>query len=216
MHVKICCIQSIAEAEMAVSAGASLVGLVGAMPSGPGPIDDAAIAAVTRWAPPGVSTVLLSSETTARGLIAHVARCRPQVLQIVDTPAPNAYAALRAAHPALKLMQAIHVEGMDAIDQALAIEDDVDAILLDSGRPSAAIKELGGTGRAHDWAISARLVDAVRKPVFLAGGITPGNVAGAIREVRPFGVDLCTGVRTHGRLDRKKLDAFFAAVGMAA
>ena len=211
MRVKVCCIQSVAEARIAVEAGADLLGLVGAMPSGPGPISDETVAEVSGWAPPGVASVLLSSETTADKLIAHVARCRPAVLQIVDDPEPGARAALRAAHPGVKLMQVIHVEDEGAIDAAKAAED-ADAILLDSGRPSAAVKELGGTGRAHDWSISARLVKAVDRPVFLAGGLTPENVGEAIREVRPYGVDLCSGVRTDDRLDAAKLREFMKAV----
>ena len=198
---------------MATAAGASLLGLVGAMPSGPGPISDDAIAEICAWAPPGVETVLLSSETTAEGLVAHAARCRPSVLQIVDAPEPGAYAALRAAHPALKLMQVIHVEDDGAIVQAKAAEAELDALLLDSGRPSAAVKELGGTGRTHDWTVSARLVEAVRKPVFLAGGLSADNVAEAARRVRPYGLDLCSKVRTNDRLDAEKLAAF---MGMAA
>lgn len=198
---------------MAAAAGASLLGLVGAMPSGPGPISDDAIAEICAWAPPGVETVLLSSETTAEGLVAHAARCRPSVLQIVDAPEPGAYAALRAAHPALKLMQVIHVEDDGAIVQAKAAEAELDALLLDSGRPSAAVKELGGTGRTHDWTVSARLVEAVRKPVFLAGGLSADNVAEAARRVRPYGLDLCSKVRTNDRLDAEKLAAF---MGMAA
>mgnify|MGYP000156017455 CR=1 FL=1 len=152
MHVKICCIQSIAEARMAADAGASMLGLVGAMPSGPGPISDARIAEIAVAVPANIASVLLSSETTAEGLVAHSARCRPDILQIVDAPVPEAYEALRLAHPAMKLMQVIHVEGADAIDQALAVEADVDVIVLDSGRPPAQVREIGGTGRAHAWA----------------------------------------------------------------
>lgn len=200
---------------MAAAAGASLLGLVGAMPSGPGPISDDAIAEVCRWAPPGIETVLLSSETTADGLVAHAARCRPSVLQIVDDPEPGAYAALRAAHPALKLMQVIHVENDGAIARARAAAAHVDAILLDSGRPSAAVKELGGTGRTHDWSVSARLVQAVARPVFLAGGLSADNVAEALRQVRPYGVDLCSKVRTEDRLDQAKLTAFMNSVQAA-
>lgn len=211
-RVKICCIQSVAEAELAIAAGASLIGLVGAMPSGPGPISDDKIAEICRWAPPGVETVLLSSETTADGLTAHAARCQPSVLQIVDGPNPDAYAALRTAHPSLKLMQVIHVEDGTAIERARIAAAHVDAILLDSGRPSAMVKELGGTGRTHDWAISARLVAAVAKPVFLAGGLSAENVAEAVRQVRPYGLDLCSKVRTDDRLDQAKLTAFMKAV----
>ena len=214
-RVKICCIQSVAEAEIAIAAGASLIGLVGAMPSGPGPISDERIAEICRLAPPGVETVLLSSEITAYGLTAHVARCQPSILQIVDDPDPDAYAALRTAHPSLKLMQVVHVEDEAAIDQARTAARHVDAILLDSGRPSATVKELGGTGRTHNWAISARLVAAVDKPVFLAGGLDAGNVAEAVAQVRPYGLDLCSKVRTVDQLDAAKLTAFMKAAQTA-
>ena len=181
----------------------------------PGPISDDAIAEICRWAPPSVETVLLSSEVTAEGLTSHVARCRPSVLQIVDNPDPDAYASLRAAYPALKLLQVIHVEDDTAVTQARAAAAHVDAILLDSGRPSAAVKVLGGTGRTHDWAISARLVAAVDKPVFLAGGLNADNVVEAVRQVRPFGLDLCSKVRTDDRLDEAKLTAFMKMVACA-
>lgn len=216
MRVKICCIQSIAEARLAAAAGAHLIGLVGRMPSGPGPIADDRIAEVAGWAPPGLGAALLSSETEADGLIDHARRTGAQVLQIVDAPAPGARAALRRALPSLRLMQVIHVEDEGAIDAARAAAPEVDAILLDSGRPSAAVKELGGTGRTHDWSVSARLVAAVDRPVFLAGGLNAGNVGAAIRAVRPWGVDICSGVRTDDALDPEKLSAFMAAVRAAS
>lgn len=212
MRIKICRIQSIEEARLAVAAGADLLGLVGATPSGPGHIDDEEITRIAAWTPPGVAAVLVSSEVTAAGLVADVARRRPAVLQIVDDPEPGAWAALRAAHPALKLMQVIHVEGALALDNARAAAGHVDAILLDSGRPSAAVTELGGAGRALDWSISARIVEALETPVFLAGGLDPHNAAAAARAVRPYGLDLCSGVRTDDRLDPEKLAAFMAAV----
>lgn len=214
-RVKICCISSAPEARLAVAAGADLIGLVARMPSGPGPIPDDLIRDVAGAAPAGVSSVLLTSETAPEALNDHVARCRPAVVQIVDAVAPDAYDALRAAHPALKILQVIHVEDQGAIDQARSIAPHVDGLLLDSGRPSAPVKELGGTGRTHDWSVSARLVAAVERPVFLAGGLNAGNVAEAIRQVRPFGVDICSGVRTDGTLDQAKLTAFMGAVRAA-
>jgi phosphoribosylanthranilate isomerase len=91
----------------------------------------------------------------------------------------------------------------------------VHAFLLDSGRPNAATPELGGTGRQHDWTISAEFVEASQLPVFLAGGLSPANVGEAIRQVKPFGVDLSSGVRTEGRLDERKLTAFVLSVRKA-
>ena len=91
-------------------------------------------------------------------------------------------------------------------------EEHVDALLLDSGNPSLAVKELGGTGRTHDWKLSRRIRDSVSIPVFLAGGLTPSNVADAVAAVEPFGLDVCSGVRSDGNLDPVKLRAFVDAV----
>jgi phosphoribosylanthranilate isomerase len=214
-RVKICCIGSPDEARMAIAAGADAVGLVGAMPSGPGPIPDSLIARIVPHVPPGVATFLLSCETTAEGLIAHARRTGVSTLQIVDRVEPTVYARVREALPPLKLVQVLHVEDESALEAAQDVATQVDAILLDSGRPGAAIKELGGTGRVHDWMVSRRIVEGVPVPVYLAGGLTARNVATAIELVRPFGVDVCSGVRTDGRLDPGKLEPFVAMVAGA-
>lgn len=216
VRIKICCIRSVAEARLAIAHGADALGLVGAMPSGPGPIDDATIAEIVRSVPPPVATFLLTSETETNAIIDHARRTRTTALQLVDRVDPEAYVTLRAALPGVKLVQVVHVVRTESVDEASRIAQHVDALLLDSGRPDLLVKELGGTGRAHDWDLSRRIVDAVRCPVFLAGGLRPDNVALAIRTARPFGVDLCTGVRTDDRLDAAKLAAFVAAVGGAA
>jgi phosphoribosylanthranilate isomerase len=91
-----------------------------------------------------------------------------------------------------------------------------DSLLLDSGRPQAPITELGGTGRVHDWSLSRKIVAEASRPVFLAGGIRPENAAEAYRQVRPFGIDLCTGVRRGGRLDAERLSGLFAALAPTA
>lgn len=215
-RVKICCIETEAMARAAIDAGASALGLVTAMPSGPGVISDAQARRIAALAPPGVATFLLTSATEPAALVAQVAAAGTSVVQIVDAVAPAAYAALRQALPAVKIVQVIHVEDEDALGEARAVAPLVDGLLLDSGRPKAAIKELGGTGRVHDWRISQRIVAAVPRPVYLAGGLGPGNVAEAIRAVRPFGVDLCSGVRSDGKLDAQKLAALMTAVHAAA
>jgi len=106
----------------------------------------------------------------------------------------------------------VHVTGEEAIERALEVVPNVDAILLDSGNPNLPERELGGTGRTHDWRISRRIREKVNVPVFLAGGLRPDNVAAAIQEVQPFGVDVCTGVRSEDCLDEAKLAAFFESV----
>lgn len=211
-RIKICCIASPEEARLAVDAGADAVGLVGTMPSGPGPIPDDQIRRIARDVPPPVATFLLTSETTPGALIDHARHCRTNTLQLVDRVDRAAYAALRDSLPTMRLVQVIHVEDLSALDDAHAAAPEVDALLLDSGQPRAKTRVLGGTGRTHDWSISRRIVDEVGRPVFLAGGLNASNVEAAVAAVRPFGVDLCTGVRTDGRLDPTKLRAFIAAV----
>lgn len=212
-RLKVCCIASIEEARIALTAGASAIGLVAEMPSGPGVIADALIAGIAASVPPPVSRFLLTSRTDPGPVLTHVAACRVDTVQLVDKVPMETYAALRAELPQVRIVQVVHVEGMDAVAEAGRVAPHVHAILLDSGRPSATLRELGGTGRVHDWNVSRELVQAVPDtPVFLAGGIGPGNIGEAIRRVRPYGIDLCSAVRTDGRLDPAKLTALVATM----
>jgi len=216
MRIKVCCISSPEEARIAIEAGAHALGLVSAMPSGPGPIDEVLIGQIASAVPPGVDTFLLTCKTDAASIIDQLRRTRCRTIQLVDEVEPGTHEAIRRELPNVRIVQVIHVQDHGAIEESQAVQDEVDAILLDSGRPKAAIKELGGTGRTHDWEISARLRDAVRVPVYLAGGLNPSNAAEAIRAVQPFGLDLCSGVRSNGRLDPVKLRSFFDAVRACA
>lgn len=211
-RVKVCCIASVAEAQIAINAGADALGLVGPMPSGPGTLEDAAIAAIAQATPPPISRFLLTSETQVTSIIAHARFCRTDTVQLVDAVPPEAYAALRDSLPGVRLVQVLHVEGKAQLAEARVYADLADALLLDSGRPNAATRELGGTGRTHDWEVSRAIVAAVECPVFLAGGLNANNVGEAIRQVQPFGVDLCSKVRTNEQLDPIKLRAFIKAV----
>lgn len=212
-RVKICCIASRYEAELAIRYGADAVGLVGEMPSGPGTIDDDAARSIAREIPPPVASFLLTSRVTADDVVDHVNYCGTNTVQIVHHIDPKEYPAIAEALPGTKRVQVIHVEDHGALDLMTAYEPYVHAFLLDSGRPHAPIVELGGTGRTHDWQISKKFVASSRLPVFLAGGLQPDNVADAIATVQPYGVDLCSGVRTNGALDAEKLAAFMAALG---
>jgi phosphoribosylanthranilate isomerase len=212
-RVKVCCIATAEEAWLAVRRGADALGLVSAMPSGPGPIPEPLIAEIAATVPPPVGTFLLTSETNVAAIIEQQRRCRANTLQLVDRLEHGEYADLRAGLPGVSLVQVVHVTGGEAVEEAVrAVEEGVDAILLDSGDQRLAVKLLGGTGRVHDWSVSRRVVEAVRVPVFLAGGLNAGNVGEAIRLVRPFGVDVCSGLRTGSRLDDAKLTALMAAV----
>jgi len=209
-RIKICCISSIEEAKMAVDFGASALGLVAKMPSGPGVISDELILAISKTVPPPIATFMLTSETSAEQIIAHHRRTLTNTIQIVDELMEGSYDLIKNALPAIKIVQVIHVVGEETIEEAVRISGLVDAILLDSGNPNLRIKELGGTGRVHNWEISRKIVEQSKVPVFLAGGLTPENVRQAIDQVQPFGLDLCSGVRTNRQLDPSKLEKFFS------
>lgn len=212
VRIKICCISSMAEAALAVRCGADALGLVSAMPSGPGVITEEVIAEIAPAVPPPVATFLLTSETHSVAIIAQQRRCRVNTIQICDRVSADCLHELRAGLPGVSLVQVVHVMGEESVAEAVAVADKVDAILLDSGNQNLAVKELGGTGRKHDWRVSRKIVESVKVPVFLAGGLNPENVADAINQVRPFGVDICSGVRTAGKLDEQKLQRFITNV----
>ena len=216
VRVKVCCIASEEEAALAIGMGASAIGLVSRMPSGPGPIPEARIRDIARIVPPGIATFLLTSETTAEPIIAQQRYCGTNTLQLVDEVKPGVHRVLREALPGIKIVQVIHIRDENSLVEARQVSPQVDALLLDSGNPSLATKELGGTGRAHDWAVSRKIRDAVGVPVYLAGGLNPQNVGKAIAQVQPFGVDLCSGLRTDGHLDGSKLEQFMRAVHKAS
>ncbi|KAA0231491.1 phosphoribosylanthranilate isomerase [candidate division KSB1 bacterium] len=211
-RVKICCISSLAEARLAIQFGASALGLVSEMPSGPGVISEKVIAEIAAYVPPGVSSFLLTSKQSAKEIIAQQRRCGTNTIQLVDELLKGSYADLRTALPGIKLVQVIHVTGENSIAEAERVALHVDAILLDSGNPNLAVKELGGTGRTHNWRISREIRQSIDVPLFLAGGLSADNVRAAIEEVAPFGLDICSGVRTNGRLDENKLARFFESV----
>lgn len=211
-RVKICCISSPEEARTAVSFGAAALGLVGNMPSGPGVISDDQIHEIAQRVPPPVATFLLTSETKVENIIAHHQKVNTSTIQIVDALQEGTYRQLRAALPGIKLVQVIHVIDEGSIEEAIEIAPRVDAILLDSGNPKLKIKVLGGTGRTHNWELSRKIRESITIPLFLAGGLHKDNVREAIETVQPFGLDLCSSVRTDGKLDKNKLEAFFEAV----
>jgi phosphoribosylanthranilate isomerase len=207
-RVKICCIASREEARTAIRLGASALGLVSEMPSGPGVIPEAAIRDIAETIPPGVSSFLLTSRQEVASIVGQQRRTGVNTIQLVDELPRGAHQDLRGALPGIRIVQVIHVQDEGAVEEAVSVADFVDALLLDSGNPNLAVKELGGTGRIHDWSLSRRIREAVSVPVFLAGGLTPANVREAIQSVSPFGVDVCSGVRTDGRLDPEKVAQF--------
>lgn len=212
-RIKICCIRNRYEARLAIKYGAAALGFVSEMPSGPGVISEALIREIVADVPPAVATFLLTSKQRTDEIIQQQRQCATNTIQIVDTLVDGGYADLKTVLPGVSILQVIHVHSTESIQEALSVEPYVNGILLDSGNQKLAVKELGGTGRTHNWEVSKEIRQRVNIPVFLAGGLHPGNVTEAIRQVRPFGVDVCSGVRTDGVLDEIKLAAFMAAAG---
>ena len=167
-RVKICCISSAEEAWLAIRYGASALGLVSEMPSGPGVIPEGLIAEIAAVVPPAVATFLLTSKQNATSIIAQQRRCGVNTIQICDRLEEGSYDEMRREMPGISLVQVIHVGGEESIREAAYVANYVDAILLDSGNQSLAVKELGGTGRAHDWMVSAKIRARIDIPVFLA------------------------------------------------
>jgi len=209
--VKICCIKSVAEAQLALRAGATALGLVSEMPSGPGMIAEERITEIVANVDGKVETFLLTSQREAGAIVAQQRRTAVDTLQLVHRLPPEELSTLRSALPNVRLVQVIHVLGLASVEEAVGIPTPIDALLLDSGDPGAPVPELGGTGRVHDWSLSREIVTRTPLPVYLAGGLKADNVAEAIRTVRPTGVDLCNGVRRAGKLDADQLAAFFDA-----
>lgn len=212
IRVKICCIASVEEAMLAIKYGASALGLVSEMPSGPGVIDENLIAKIAANVPPPVATFLLTSKKSAEEIINQQLKTKVNTLQLVDHVTYTELKKLRKQLTGIKLVQVIHVVDEHSVDEALHVQEYVDALLLDSGNPKLEIKELGGTGRTHNWEISRKIKDQVNIPIFLAGGLNQGNVMEAIKTVQPYGLDICSGVRTENRLDEEKLKLFFEIV----
>ena len=211
-RVKICCIASVEEAWLAINHGASALGFVSKMPSGPGPIEETLISQIVPRIPAGIATFLLTSETTAEPIIEQQHRTRVNTIQLVDAVEPGTHLTLKGSLPGVSIVQVIHVTGRESVEEAVALSSDVDALLLDSGNPSLTVKELGGTGRVHDWTLSREIRDRASVPVYLAGGLNPSNAAEAIAQVKPFALDVCSGLRSNGALDAAKVDAFMRVV----
>lgn len=212
-RLKVCCISSRQEAAIAIRAGADALGLVAQMPSGPGPIADDLIRDIARSVTAPVATFLLTSRDEPQTIVEHVRQTGVNTVQLVDdTLGEDVWLAIRTALPSIRIVQVIHVREAASVDLALAAAEHVDTLLLDSGNPAASVRELGGTGRVHDWSLSRRIVEQSRVPVFLAGGLNPSNVREAVETVRPFGIDLCSGVRSNGALNADKLAALVHAI----
>jgi phosphoribosylanthranilate isomerase len=208
--VKICGIQSFEEARAALGCGATALGfLVGLTHKAEDGIDATTAHGIVRHLPAGAEAVLVTHLRDPGRVAELAAFVGTRAIQVHDDMAVPDLRRLRAlAPPGVRLLKAVHVTGEDALGHALGYAAVADALVLDSRTAD----RLGGTGRTHDWAISARVVAAVAPlPVYLAGGLRPENVAAAVARVRPAGVDANSGVEDEsGRKDPAKMREFVA------
>ena len=209
LYTKICCIQSFEEAQLAAAHGADILGFVSEMPSGPGIIDESLIAEIIAQLPDSAISFLLTSKTTVDEIVKQQECCRAHALQLCSPLGHSDLIDLKQALPETKLVYVVHVKGEESVQEALDVESLIDIILLDSSTRLNGLPQLGGTGLVHDWDVSRKIVERTNVPVYLAGGLKAANVRAAIEKVRPYGVDVCTGVRTDWRLDAEKLGMFF-------
>lgn len=215
MLVKICCISSVEEAELAISCGADALGLVSSMPSGPGVISEERITEIAEAVGDQAKTVLLTSKSKPEDIAAQFERCAVNAIQLCEWLGGESRRVLRDLLPEAFLLQVVHVTDPTVVTRALDAQKHMDALLLDSGTLTGSVIELGGTGRTHDWEVSSEIVRLVELPVFLAGGLRSTNALEAVSTVGPAGLDVCSGVRTEGRLDETRLKSFFDAVEAA-
>ncbi len=209
MRIKICGIRRQEDALAAVAAGADAIGCLVALDyAAPDRVRPADARAIFAAVPPFVARVLVTHRTALGDVIELTRESGATVVQLHGEFPLVAISALREALPYAAIVKSVHVTGEDTIDAALAAGRVADAILLDTKSRG----RIGGTGTTHDWSISAKIAEASPKPVILAGGLTPDNVAGAIARVRPFAVDVNSGTRgADGWKDHEKIRAFVDA-----
>jgi phosphoribosylanthranilate isomerase len=208
-RVKVCGNRSGRDVALAVAAGVDAVGLIcGLTHRSEDGLDAPRAAALARQVPPYVTTVLVTHLAAPDRILDLVDAVGPDLLQLHGEIEPDCTREVRRARPAIRIVQAVHVTGEAALTRAQRFEPHCDALLLDSRTAD----RLGGTGITHDWSLSRRIVDRARVPVILSGGLTDRNVIEAIRTVRPFAVDVNSGVDDPaGDKDPARLDRFVHA-----
>ena len=192
MHIKFCGTASLADMRCAVAAGCDAVGFImGVTHPTSDAVTPAEAARMIRCLPPFIEPVAVTHLQETEDLIRLVKESHCTTLQVQDTVEPAELDDVRDALPYVTIIKAVHVMDRSAIATAKRYEPYTDALILDT----RTAERLGGTGIPHDWNISAEIVARSEIPVILAGGLTPENVAEAIRKVHPYAVDVHTGVK---------------------
>ena len=204
MRVKICGITNLPDALAAVDAGADALGFM-IYEQSPRAISIEAAAAIIRQLPPFVTKVGVFVDPTIELVRGAVEGAELQAVQLHGNETPEFCAQVRT-----DVIKAFRIEGADSLEPVRRYQ--TTAWLLDSfvaGKP-------GGTGAKFNWDLAAR-VKGWGRPILLAGGLTPENVGAAVKQVRPYGVDVSSGVESApGKKDRAKMRDFIAAAKAAS
>ncbi|WP_067853608.1 phosphoribosylanthranilate isomerase [Nocardia shimofusensis] len=212
IRAKICGIRSEEDVRVAVEAGADAIGFIsGVTHFSEDALDGDRAAELAARTPPSVTKVLVTHLADASSIVQLADHIGVDAIQVHGLVTEDTVRRVRASARGRKVLRAVHVTGPAAIDSALRAASICDGIVLDSRTGD----RLGGTGRTHDWSISARIVRALDGSgcsVILAGGLHPGNVAEAIAAVAPHGIDVNSGVESPtGDKDARACAAFVAA-----
>jgi len=193
IKVKICGVRTAEDAVKCVEAGADAVGML--LAPSPRRITPVQAGEIVKILPPFVTPVIVMMPSSAGEAVEMARMVNPGAIQLQGDEPPEMLADIRRALPGIRLIKAVHVGGGDELEKARAYEQVADAILLDTMSPNK-----GGSGQTHDWAVSRTIAASIKKPVVLAGGLGPGNVAAAVRAVKPYAVDVASGVEGEGRV----------------
>lgn len=213
MRVKICGLMRFGDVSAALNEGADAVGFVVNSPLSPRNLNFSRARRLMKSVGVFSTKVVVTSSGNPRGLFKICERIRPDALQL-HYHTPQLIRLLRKERPDVKLILATQIRDESSLKRAEDSSRYADATLTDS--PSAT--RMGGTGRVHDWGLTTKVRDAIYPhPLILAGGLTVSNVATAIAKVRPYGVDVSSGVeRRIGVKDHEEIRRFIMKAKEAA
>ncbi|MBI9104532.1 MAG: phosphoribosylanthranilate isomerase [Spirochaetales bacterium] len=198
MITQIYTMQSLEEARAIIDAGVDHIGITPGENNLPGEISYKDAFEIFQAVKGEITRIAITVSTDIEEIIEMVKAVQPDILHICGPSStmmpPPALYELRRALPGIRIMQAISVGDRSAVDLCLKYQDAADIIILDT--EVSTIGGIGASGETHDWSISKEIVDRCKLPVILAGGLSPDNVAAAIKAVRPWGVDSlsCTNI----------------------
>ena len=208
VRVKICGIKRMEDAFSAIRWGADALGFLVGQRHTSGDFIEAALAReIILRLPPFVSKVLVTHLLRAEEVLKLVDETCVDTVQLHGEIQPDQVREIRQRRAHLRILKSFHIVDEASVEYGLPYYAHVDAFVLDS--LNAETGEIGGTGLVHDWAISRRVVSRYPIPIILAGGLNPENIREAIERVKPYGIDVNSGVKgASGFKDHAKVHAF--------